>query len=145
MFHKAICIPLLLSLLIASVANAEAKQVLLPPITVLSKVKANGIAFKASGRKKPLVLRSEKDAAVYFNAASLAKLMKEVNFKKQIVLVFAWRGSGQDRIEHAVLESFPEQIRFTYKPGRTRDLRAHQLICVLRSNVKWRVAGAKKK
>lgn len=144
MFRKAICTLSLLPLLLASVHAAEAKA-LLPPIKVEKKIKANADAFKASGRKKPIVLKNEKDAATYFDAKELAKLTKAVDFEKQVVLVFAWKGSGQDRIDHVILESFPEQIVFTYKPGRTRDLRSHQLICVLRSNVKWSVKGAKKK
>jgi hypothetical protein len=38
-----------------------------------------------------------------------------------------------------VKESFPEQIMFSYKPGRTRDLRPHLKVYVLQSNVKWAV------
>ena len=34
---------------------------------------------------------------------------------------------------------FPEQVSFHLKPGRTRDLRRHVKVYVLRSNVKWKV------
>jgi hypothetical protein len=54
-----------------------------------------------------------------------------------MVLVFAWKGSGQDKIEYTVAESYPEQIQFVYQRGRTRDLRTHFKIFVLRANVKW--------
>ena len=39
--------------------------------------------------------------------------MKQSDFEQQVVLVFAWRGSGRDRSEYAVLESFPEPISGT--------------------------------
>jgi hypothetical protein len=38
-----------------------------------------------------------------------------------------------------VKESFPEQIVFSYKRGRTKDLRSHLKVYVLRSDVKWAV------
>ena len=118
------------------------------PITELKNLtpndaafKASGsskpLAFKASGSAKPLALKTEKDAADYFAADELAKLTKQVDFKTQIVLLFAWQGSGQDKINFAVAESYPEQISFTYTPGRTKDLRQHIQIYALRSNVVW--------
>jgi hypothetical protein len=110
-----------------------------PPIKALRDVAPNAGTFEGSSWSRPLVLRSAKDAAAYFSAEQLAKLAKQVDFAEQIVLVFAWRGSGQDRLEHAVAESFPEQVFFTYKAGRTRDLRAHVHVYALRSNVKWSV------
>ena len=36
---------------------------------------------------------------------------------------------------------FPEQVFFTYTPGRTRDLRPHVHVYALRSNVRWSVKG----
>ena len=127
---------LLLPLLIVAAAAADPA---IPPIQKLTGIQPKKDAFKPRGAKKPLELRSEKDAAAHFAAADLAKLKKQVDFKQQIVLVFAWRGSGQDRLEHVVAESFPEQVMFTYTPGRTRDLRSHVHIYALRSNVTWSV------
>ncbi|MCP4377672.1 MAG: prolyl oligopeptidase family serine peptidase [bacterium] len=109
----------------------------LPPIEVIKKVPPKPGVFKDASQTKPIVIRSEKDAAEYFSDLSVALLNKKVDFKQQIVLVFAWRGSGQDRLTYTVAESFPEQISFIYLPGRTRDLRPHIKIYVLRSNVKW--------
>jgi len=107
------------------------------PITKIEGVQPKPAAFKPGGAKKPLMIKSGEDAAKHFDAENLAALKKKVDFSKQTVLLFAWRGSGQDRIEYTVLESFPEQIHFSYHPGRTRDLRSHAKVFVLRSNVKW--------
>ena len=124
--------------------SADKTKKMLPPIIRVAKVKAMPAVFKASGRNKPIVLKSEKDAAKYFTKTELAKLTKQVNFKAQYLVVFAWRGSGQDRMNYNVAESFPEQIFFKYKPGRTRDLRPHVAIFALRANVKFR-AGKRRK
>ncbi len=109
------------------------------PISELQGVTANDSAFKASGSTKPLVFKSEKDATDYFSKEELAKLTKQVDFKSQIVLLFAWQGSGQDKLSYTIAESYPEQIKFTYTPGLTKDLRPHFHIYVLRSNVVWSV------
>ena len=105
----------------------------------LQGVTPNEKATAASGPTKPVVLKSEKDAAEYFAEPELAKLTKLVDFKAQIVLVFTWQGSGQDKLDYTIAESYPEQIRFTYTPGRTKDLRPHTHIYALRSNVVWSV------
>jgi hypothetical protein len=110
-----------------------------PPIKQLEKVVPKRSVFEGSSWKKPLLLKSEKEAAEHFDAEELAKLNKQVDFAKQFVLLFAWRGSGQDRLDSAVAESYPEQIFFTYAPGRTRDLREHVRVYALRANVKWSV------
>jgi len=84
-------------------------------------------------------LRSVKEAVDYFPEGELAKLTQQVNFAQQFVLLFGWRGSGQDRLESVVAESYPEQVTFTYKPGRRRDLRKNVRVHALRLNVTWSV------
>ena len=134
MTHKTLLASLCL-LLVATLSASAAAGEGLPPIKEVSaKPKAN--VFKTAKRKKPIVLKSEDDAAKYFGDAELAKLKKVVDFEKQFALVFAWRGSGQDKLN---MESFPEQIVFSIRPGRTRDLRPHVHVFVLRANVRWSV------
>lgn len=87
---------------------------------------------------EPVVIKTAEDAAKHFGKAP-----DGVDFKKQIVLLFAWQGSGGDKLEYAILESFPEQIPFSLKPGLTRDLRQHIHVFALRSNVKWSIKGVK--
>jgi hypothetical protein len=113
-----------------------------PSIAAIKEVQGlapNAAAFAASGSAKPITIKTEKEVATYFSEADAARFAKEVDFKNQIVVVFAWSGSGQDKIEYTIAESFPEQVRFTYTPGRTRDLRPHVGVYVLRSNVTWSV------
>jgi hypothetical protein len=124
-------------LLLVAALSASAGEGLPPIKEVSAKPKAN--VFKTATRKKPIVLKSEDDAAKYFGDAELAKLKKAVDFEKQFALVFAWRGSGQDKLNTAILESFPEQIVFSIRRGRTRDLRPHVHVFALRANVRWSV------
>lgn len=67
------------------------------------------------------------------------RLAKEVDFKTHTLLVFAWQGSGQDKLEYAVQESAPEKVAFTVTRGLTKDLRSHTHLYVLRNDVKWAV------
>ena len=118
--------------LFAATANHE-------PITELKDLSVEEAVFTDASRTKSVVLKSLENSAKYFDKEALAAISKAVDFEKQIVLLFAWKGSGQDRLQYGVKESFPEQIMFSYKPGMTRDLRPHVKVYVLRSNVKWAV------
>lgn len=111
------------------------------PIAEL-QVKPVDTAYK-NAWNKPYVIKSAEEAVKYFETEARDVIAKKVDFKKQIVLVFAWQGSGGDKLEYKILESFPEQIPFTLKPGLTRDLRQHSRVFVVRSNVRWSVPGAK--
>ena len=118
----------------AGVASAQ------EPIESIT-VKPENSVFKNSNFNKPVVVKSKEEAAKHFGKEAVASLVKAVDFKKQFVLVFAWRGSGGDQLNYTVAESFPEQITFSRQFGRTRDLRAHAKVFALRSNVKWSVKG----
>ncbi len=125
----------LLSLCSASAVWADT------PIKEIRELELKIDAFKLAGLEKPLVIQSAAEAATYFDAKNLAALKNKVDFSKQEVLLFAWRGSGQDRIKFVVLESFPEQIHFSSQRGRTKDLRQHLKVFIVRSNVKCSIDG----
>jgi len=125
--------------LVSSVAWTAEPDAKLPPLERLEGIEPKRNIFEAASAKQPLVLHKVEKAREYFEADAIQALGKKVDFTQQIVLVFAWRGSGQDRLEAVVAESYPEQITFRLRPGRTRDLRPHVEIYALRSNVKWTV------
>src|SRR5436190_23873111 len=107
------------------------------------KVKPEESAFKESAWNKPIVIRSQDEAAKHFGKDALEAIARAVDFKKQVVLVFAWKGSGGDKLEYKILESFPEQVPFSLRPGVTDDLRPHGRVFALRSNVRWSVPAPK--
>jgi hypothetical protein len=112
------------------------------PIVAIKVVPEKSV-FKNSAWNKPIIIKSSEDAAKHFSKDVLKTLVTAVDFKKQFLLVFAWKGSGRDKLSYNVAESYPEQISFSLKPGRTRDLRPHTNVYALRSNVKWHVKGSK--
>jgi hypothetical protein len=120
-------------------AAAFAADPVIPPIKALTDIKTTDAVFKDSSAKKPIVIKTAEEAKKYFAAEQVAELQKKADFKQQMLLIFAWQGSGQDKITYAIAESYPEQIFFTYEMGRTRDLRQHQQLYLLRTNVTWSV------
>ena len=117
------------------VTNSTAEEIL-PPILDIIDIKANEQIWKVAKRGVPLTLRSKSEANRYFTEPQLKRLLEKIDFQKQTLLVFAWRGSGQDKMTYTIAESFPEQITFKILPGRTRDLRSHLKIYAIRKNVK---------
>jgi hypothetical protein len=117
-------------------ASAPAQEAI-----VAVKVTPEKSVFKDAAWNKPIVIKSAEEAAKHFGKDALETLGKEVDFKKQIVLVFAWQGSGGDKLSYTVAESLPEQIAFSLKRGLTRDLRSHSHVYALRSNVRISTDG----
>lgn len=111
------------------------------PIKAVEGLPFSNALERASSLAKPLVLETAEQAAKHLDQATLQKLTRQLDFNQQKLIVFAWKGSGQDKLAFEVLESFPEQVVFRYRPGRTRDLRPHVKAFAVRNNVKWRVAG----
>lgn len=93
--------------------------------------------FKEATKSEPVKITTADELAKHFGKEAAAKVSEKVDLKEQFVLVFAWRGSGGDKMEVAIAESFPEQVSFRVRPGRTRDLRPHVKVYALRANVKW--------
>ena len=109
------------------------------PIVEIKKISVEKAAYdKKRAADKPIVIKDEKTAKKYFGEKALKKIADKVDFEKQHVLVFAWSGSGQDKLTYMVAESYPEQISFKLTRGRTKDLRQHVRVFAIRSNVKYR-------
>lgn len=132
-------IPLFVLGLLTLYSSASPAETALPPITEVKPVNVHPDVYKTAKRNEPLKITSLKDASKYLQKSTFEKIKKDVDFDKQFVLIFAWRGSGGDRLTYSVAESFPEQIFFTIRPGFTKDLRSHSRVFILRSNVKWKV------
>jgi hypothetical protein len=126
-------------LLLALMLTAQPQAGVLPPVARMDVTGVQARAFEASSVRSPLVISSLQEAAIYLPAQDLARLSHEVDFSRQVLLVFAWRGSGQDRLEYQVHSSPPGVVAFLFSSGRTRDLREHQRVFVLRSHWAWSV------
>jgi hypothetical protein len=69
-----------------------------------------------------------------------ARLKKQVDLKREYLLVFAWAGSGGDRLGFKVErgKKGPEAV-FTHTPGLTDDLRRHVKLFALPKRMTYRV------
>lgn len=121
------------------VSQANAAPATIEPIVQIPKLSPTADIYTKGLKKEPAAVKTLKDAEALLDEASLAKLKESVNFEKQIVLIFAWKGSGQDKLRFDVGESVPEQITFNHKRGLTRDLRPHFFVFALRNDVTWSV------
>jgi hypothetical protein len=108
--------------------------------TEIAVEKGDKIEAKGGKATEPVKITSaaELEKAVP-DETTRTRLAKLVDFKTHVLLVFAWQGSGQDKLEYTVLQSDPPQVEFTVSPGRTKDLRSHVHLFVVRSDVKWSV------
>ena len=113
-------------------SNIDPLNALLKPITKL-KVTVTEKAFADSSVRKPIKLTEKKSAKAYFEGEDL-EVIEALNFDKVSVLIFAWRGSGQDKLSYTVSDADPQQVEYSYQPGRTRDLRSHSSKFFLRND-----------
>ncbi|WP_439626903.1 hypothetical protein [Gemmata sp.] len=116
------CVILALSLF-AAAAGAEEKPTVREIPTADLKV-----TFPEQGKAGvPTVIETADDLAkspVLKDAAGA--IAKVVDFKTEKLVLFAWAGSGQDKLTLAAKEAGTATVLVTeYAPGRTRDLRQH--------------------
>lgn len=110
-------------------------------VVVRVEVQPTQKVFEDATRGAPIELASAEDAAAYFEGEQLEAINEQVDWETHSVLIFAWRGSGQDRMEVELIGDTSDEVRFVYRPGRTRDLRPHVYVFVLEQGVVWEVGG----
>jgi hypothetical protein len=105
-------------------------------------VKALKITAKPSRPVKPTKIASAKELAdVVSDKDAQATITKQVDFKKEYLLLFAWAGSGGDRLSFEVKKTDKgEEVVFTMKRGLTRDLRRHVKLYAIPAKVGHRLA-----
>ena len=120
---------------------AEPRKASDPPARSIAIDGANR-QFPAGNADKPTVITNEKElAAAFTDKETQARLTKEIDFTKEKLLFFAWSGSGQDQLT-AGAQKVSEEIIFTLKRGRTRDLRSHFRLFAVEKEAKWKVVNA---
>lgn len=129
----------LLVIALLSVSTFAAKKALVcPPLVKLTDFKPNQSVFKDAKRNAPIQIKTTDDVVKYFGKEQAKAIGKKVDLKHQTILVFAWRGSGQDQLQYTILKSNPPQYDFYITPGRTRDLRPHVHVYAVREDIKWK-------
>jgi hypothetical protein len=109
--------------LVASAAGAGDKPSVRPLDLKAVKLTHAGNAPEAAVAGFPEELAKVKALA---DAAGRDAVAKQVDFAKEKVVVFAWQGSGGDRLVPELKTDGGKVIAvFTYSPGATDDLRPH--------------------
>jgi hypothetical protein len=100
------------------------------PLTPLDLKDVATVQPKEGDVTKPTEIKSTEELAKspLFGAGAADKLMKHVDFAKQKLVVFAWSGSGQDKLTGEFTTGKEPLARFGYTPGKTRDLRQHFVV-----------------
>jgi hypothetical protein len=94
--------------------------------------------------KKPTEIKTADDLAKAFPEKEVREqIEKQVDFKAQKLLFFAWSGSGQDKLTAGKVEKTNKGpvVEFTYAVGRTDDLRGHLHLFAVPKDAEWRFAG----
>ncbi len=129
---------LFLSLLVVAISPVMKADWIEPIIAFKEAQPRDAKIFDTNRDKLPIVIKTSLGLRKYLDEKTAKAIAKSVDFSEQHVLVFAWKGSGRDKIEYEVAESYPEQIGFRYQRGRTKDLRRHLRVFAVRKNVRWK-------
>ena len=118
-------------LLVAGAAVADDKPAASVKEIALKGLKVPGARGGNVSKPVPITSADELAKAVPDKDAQAA-ISKEVDFAKQQLALFAWSGSGGDRLTFTADESkSPVEVTFTRTLGRTRDLRMHTHLFVM--------------
>lgn len=79
----------------------------------------------------PILLKSMEDALKHLTRDSMEKITDAVDFETQQLAIFAWQGSGQDRLTGMLAAGDGAATRFHYTPGMTKDLKRHSAVYVM--------------
>ena len=108
------------------------EDVTISPIIEITSVRTNETVFDKSSAMKPLQIQNKEELKEYLAPGQISNF-DLVNFDRQQILIFAWRGSGQDKLSYTVESS--KDVKFSLQRGRTRDLRSHVKIYAVRLDV----------
>ncbi len=100
--------------------------------------KADKVEAKSGEWDRPHPISDADDLKKFVpDAATRKKVMDAIDFKTHVLLVFAWQGSGGDRLAAAVTEDVPQEVRFALKAGATDDTRQHVQLFAVKKEARW--------
>ena len=107
-------------------------------VEAIALVKADKIDVNLDKWNEPACIATEAELKKLIpDEATQKRLMKEVDFKTHVLLVFSWEGSGADKFGYVILESFPEQVNFSLKSGVQLDHQSHLKLFAVKKECTW--------
>lgn len=120
---------MLVALMVPALAAAEDKKVVKEIPTKDLKLK---VPEGAKAGVPAVVTSAEELTKCPVCGGEADAIKKQVDFSKEKLLVFAWSGSGQDKVNvTGETKDGKTTVTTTYTPGKTRDLRQHVKLFVV--------------
>jgi len=94
------------------------------------------------GATKPLVITNADEFDKAIPGADAIK--KQIDFGRDKMLLFAWGGSGGDKLSAKMSED-GKTATFTYSPGLTRDFRRHVHLFAVPKAAEFKIIGGRGK
>lgn len=110
-------------------------------VAQLPDVEPNQSAFEDGKETFPIQIKSAEGLVKYFGNDQGKTIGKKIDWQRQQILVFAWRGSSKDHLYYTILKSNPPQYVFYRARGETRDLKQHAYVYVVGLSTKWSVVA----
>ncbi len=122
--------PLLLVLPVLAADSPEPKG--RKPVK-LREIKVENLPTSEGAFGKPAKIASQKDLEKAVADKDVRqKISKQVDFKKEYLLLFRWAGSGADRLSVSVDKGKKGDVaRFRHKAGMTADFHRHAVLYAL--------------
>ena len=103
----------------------------------MSKPHDHLFAEKAGPPINPVMITSAEEAASYFDEFALRTIERRMDWSKQSILVFAWTGAPDDRIQ--IMNNLDDEVDrlYLYIPGKTQGQRKHLEVYRVDHKMHW--------
>ena len=92
---------------------------------------------------KPAKMETEAEMKkIVLDETAQKEISKQVNFKKEYLLLFRWAGSGGDQV--SITTGKDGEVTFSFKRGLTRDLRMHSKLFAIPKDSKYKLPATGK-
>jgi hypothetical protein len=127
---------LLLSAALVGGQNPKAKIEIAREIDLMG---GPGARVQGNVRKPTRITNANELVKAFPEAEWQECIAKQVDFSKEYLLFFAWRGSGQDTLTVQKGRATVPGVEFLYTAGKSEDLRSHYHLFAVEKNLIWQV------
>jgi len=130
-------LPLFVVLLIVPVALADEVEPKDKKV-VARQLDVKGLPGVRGALTEPTKIASKEELEKVIDDKALREaILKQVDLKKEFLLLFRWSGSGQDKL---TMNQDKGKVTFDYAPGKTRDLRMHAKLFALPNKTEYKLS-----
>jgi hypothetical protein len=124
----------LLLLVPAALADVEPKDRKI----VAREIVVKGLPSARAVLKEPTKIASKEDLEKIIPDRDVRDaILKEVDLKKEFLLLFSWSGSGGDKL---LMKDDKGKVTFEYVRGKTDDLRRHAKLYALPNKTEYKLS-----